>query len=128
MSKIIVNHKVISNQEKSLLTDKIGLIKDNLIHYHDDDVYVLVKILKGKVLLTRENNEFKISLNFDKSKASVTEYVIKNLGKTLELKTITKELIIKDNYVHVSYDLFINGSFSDSFIYELEWRCLQWAL
>ena len=73
MSKIIVNHKVISSQEKSLLTDKIGLTKDNLIYYHDDDVYVLVKILKGKVLLTRENNEFKISLNFDKNKASVTE-------------------------------------------------------
>lgn len=124
MSKIIVNHKVISSQEKSLLTNKIGLIKDNLIHYHDNDVYVLVKILDGKVLLTRENNEFKINLNFEKNKAFVTEYVIKELNKRIKLETKTKELVIKDKYLYVSYDLFMNGSFSDSFTYELEWRCL----
>lgn len=124
MSKIIVNHKVISSQEKSLLTNKIGLIKDNLIHYHDNDVYVLVKILDGKVLLTRENKEYRINLNFEKNKTYETEYVVKDLNKKIKLETKTKELVIKDKYLHVSYDLFMNGSFSDSFIYDLEWRCL----
>ncbi len=124
MSKIIINHEVISSNEKLSLTNKKGLKKDNEISYYDDDVYVVVKVLKNKILLTRENNEVKINLEFEKNKNLVTQYVIKDMGLKVKLETKTRQIIIKDKNIYVSYDLFMNDSFSDSFTYKLEWRDL----
>lgn len=124
MSKIIINHEVISSNEKLSLTNKKGLKKDSEISYYDDDVYVVVKVLKNKILLTRENNEVKINLEFEKNKNLVTQYVIKDMGLKVKLETKTRQIIIKDKNIYVSYDLFMNDSFSDSFTYKLEWRDL----
>ncbi len=124
MSKIIINHEVISSDEKLSLTNKKGLKKDNEISYYDDGVYVVVKVLKNKILLTRENNEVKINLEFEKNKNLVTQYVIKDMGLKVKLETKTRQIIIKDKNIYVSYDLFMNDSFSDSFTYKLEWRDL----
>jgi hypothetical protein len=42
----------------------------------------------------------------------------------IKLESKTKKLIINDHNIEVEYDLFMNGEFSDSFKYELEWRDL----
>ena len=124
MSKIIVNHEVISSEDKSLLNEIKALKKDDEITYFDNDVKVSVKVLNNRILLTRENDEFKINLEFEENKNLVTDYVIKDLGLKVKLETKTKKVVIKDESIYVSYDLFMNGSFSDSFTYKLEWRDL----
>ena len=124
MSKIIVNHEVISSEDKSLLNEIKALKKDNEITYFDNDVKVSLKVLNNKILLTRENDKFKIDLEFEENKNLVTDYVIKDLGLKVKLETKTKKIVIKDESIYVSYDLFMNDSFSDSFTYKLEWRCL----
>ncbi len=124
MSKIIVNHEVISSEDKSLLNEIKALKKDDEITYFDNDVKVSLKVLNNKILLTRENDKFKIDLEFEENKNLVTDYVIKDLGLKVKLETKTKKIVIKDESIYVSYDLFMNDSFSDSFTYKLEWRCL----
>lgn len=124
MSKIIVNHEVISSGDKSLLNEIKALKKDDEITYFDNDVKVSLKVLNNRILLTRENDEFKINLEFEENKNLVTDYVIKDLGLKVKLETKTKKVVIKDESIYVSYDLFMNGSFSDSFTYKLEWRDL----
>ena len=124
MSKIIVNHEVISSEDKSLLNEIKALKKDDEITYFDNDVQVSLKVLNNRILLTRENDEFKINLEFEENKNLVTDYVIKDLGLKVKLETKTKKVVIKDESIYVSYDLFMNGSFSDSFTYKLEWRDL----
>ena len=124
MSKIIVNHEVISSEDKSLLNKIKELKKDDEITYFDNDVKVSLKVLNNRILLTRENDEFKINLEFEENKNLVTDYVIKDLGLKVKLETKTKKVVIKDESIYVSYDLFMNGSFSDSFTYKLEWRDL----
>ena len=124
MSKIIVNHEVISSEDKSLLNEIKALKKDNEITYFDNDVKVRLRVLNNKILLTRENDKFKIDLEFEENKNLVTDYVIKDLGLKVKLENKTKKIVIKDESIYVSYDLFMNDSFSDSFTYKLEWRCL----
>lgn len=124
MSKIIVNYEVISSEDKSLLNEIKALKKDDEITYFDKDVKVSLKVLNNRILLTRENDEFKINLEFEENKNLVTDYVIKDLGLKVKLETKTKKVVIKDESIYVSYDLFMNGSFSDSFTYKLEWRDL----
>ncbi len=124
MSKIIVNHEVISSGDKSLLNEIKALKKDDEITYFDNDVKVSLKVLNNRILLTRENDEFKINLEFEENKNLVTDYVIKDMGLKVKLETKTKKVVIKDESIYVSYDLFMNGLFSDSFTYKLEWRDL----
>ena len=122
MSKIIINHEVTSGEEKSLLTNKKALKKDNEINYYDNNVKVIVKVLENKVLITREDNNMMLNLEFEQDKNLIMDYVIKDLGLTVKLETKTKEIIIKDKSIYISYDLFMNDTFSDSFTYKLEWR------
>lgn len=124
MSKIIVNHNIKSTLENEEIKNKKGILKDNTITYNYAGIMISVKIFKNKVFLERENEDVKICLEFEENKSIVTKYVIKDMKLEIKLESKTKKLIINDHNIEVEYDLFMNGEFSDSFKYELEWSDL----
>ena len=124
MSKIIVNHNIKSTSSIEVVKDKKGILKDNIITYNHDGVMIRLKLLENKIFFERENNDVKIYLEFEKNKSIITKYVIKDMGIEIKLESKTKNLIINDNKIMVEYDLFMNGEFSDSFKYEVEWSDL----
>ena len=124
MSKIIVNHNIKSTSSLEVVKDKKGILKDNIITYNHDGVMIRLKLLENKIFFERENNDVKIYLEFEKNKSIITKYVIKDMGIEIKLESKTKNLIINDNKIMVEYDLFMNGEFSDSFKYEVEWSDL----
>ena len=124
MSKIIINHNIKSTSSLEVVKDKKGILKDNIITYNHDGAMIKLKLLENKIFFERENEDIKIYLEFEKNKSIITKYVIKDMGIEIKLESKTKDLIINDNKIMVEYDLFMNGEFSDSFKYELEWRDL----
>lgn len=124
MSKIIVNHNIKSTSSTEVVKDKKGILKDNIITYNHDGVMIKLKLLENKIFFERENKDVKIYLEFEKNKSIITKYVIKDMGIEIKLESKTKKLIINDHNIEVEYDLFMNGEFSDSFKYEVEWRDL----
>lgn len=124
MSKIIVNHNIKSTLENEEIKNKKGILKDNTITYNYAGIMISVKIFKNKVFLERENKDVKICLEFEENKSIVTKYVIKDMKLEIKLESKTKKLIINDHNIEVEYDLFMNGEFSDSFKYEVEWSDL----
>ncbi len=124
MSKIIVNHNIKSTLENEEIKNKKGILKDNTITYNYAGIMISVKIFKNKVFLERENEDVKICLEFEENKSIVTKYVIKDMKLEIKLESKTKKLIINDHNIEVEYDLFMNGEFSDSFKYEVEWSDL----
>ena len=124
MSKIIVNHNIKSTLENEEIKNKKGILKDNTITYNYAGIMISVKIFKNKVFLERENEDVKICLEFEENKSIVTKYVIKDMKIEIKLESKTKKLIINDHNIEVEYDLFMNGEFSDSFKYEVEWSDL----
>ena len=107
MSKIIINHNIKSTSSLEVVKDKKGILKDNIITYNHDGAMIKLKLLENKIFFERENEDIKIYLEFEKNKSIITKYII-----------------INDNNIMIEYDLFMNGEFSDSFKYELEWRDL----
>ena len=107
MSKIIVNHNIKSTSSLEVVKDKKGILKDNIITYNHDGAMIKLKLLENKIFFERENKDVKIYLEFEKNKSIITKYII-----------------INDNNLMIEYDLFMNGEFSDSFKYELEWSDL----
>ena len=124
MSKIIVNHNIKSTSSLEVVKDKKGILKDNIITYNHDGVMIKLKLLENKIFFERENKDVKIYLEFEKNKSIITKYVIKDMWIEIKLESKTKDLIINYNKIMVEYDLFMNGEFSDSFKYEVEWRDL----
>lgn len=124
MSKIIVNHNIKSTSSLEVVKDKKGILKDNIITYNHNGAMIKLKLLENKIFFERENNDVKIYLEFEKNKSIITKYVIKDMGIEIKLESKTKNLIINDNKIMVEYDLFMNGEFSDSFKYEVEWSDL----
>ena len=112
MSKIIVNHNIKSTSSTEVVKDKKGILKDNIITYNHDGAMIKLKLLENKIFFEKKN------------KSIITKYIIKDLKIEIKLETKTKNIIINDNNIMIEYDLFMNGEFSDSFKYELEWRDL----
>ncbi len=121
MSKIIINSSVFSKDEKERLTNIKAILKDGKINYKKDNVTVSITILNGKIILLRENDDMKLSLEFEKNKTLTTKYVIKDLGLEMKVDVKTKKLLINNNSFEIEYELFINDEFSDTFNYSVEW-------
>ena len=124
MPKVIINSSVISSSDKEIIKNKKAVLKDNIINYNNDNVNVSVNIDNNIVILKRENNEMKITLEFKKGKKTNSFYDIKPLNIRIKVTVETKDLIITNNSLSVRYDLYMNKEFSDSFNYNLEWRDL----
>lgn len=121
MSKIMINGNVFSSNDKEYIKDIKAIKKDNTITYSKDGTKVKIQLLDNKVLLERENDNMKLNLEFEESKKLVSKYVIKDLNLNIKIETKTNRLIIDKNMIKAQYDLFMNGEFSDNFIFELEW-------
>ncbi len=124
MSKIIINSNVFSKNEEERLTGVLAILKDGKINYKNNGVNVSITLLKDKIILIRENDDMKLTLEFENNKTLATKYIIKQLGIEVKVETKTKRLIINNNDFEIEYELFMNGEFSDSFNYDLEWRDL----
>ena len=121
MSKIMINGNIFSSDDKEYIKDIKAIKKDNTITYSKDGIKVKIKLLDNKVLLERENDNMKLNLEFEENKKLDSKYVIKDLSLNIKIETKTNRLIIDKNMIKAQYDLFMNGEFSDNFIFELEW-------
>ena len=121
MSKIMINGNVFSSNDKEYIKEIKAIKKDNTITYSKDGIKVKIQLLDNKVLLERENDNMKLNLEFEESKKLVSKYVIKDLNLNIKIETKTNRLIIDKNMIKAQYDLFMNGEFSDNFVFELEW-------
>lgn len=124
MSKIIINGGVFSLNSNEKIDDVKAVLKDNKINYVNNGINVSIMLLPNKIILKRENKDMKLELEFEENKTLTTSYIIKDLKLKIKMKTKTKKLCINNSFFKVEYDLFVNGEYSDSFTYNLEWRDL----
>ena len=124
MSKIMINGGVFSKNDEELIDNVKAVYKDNVITYNLNGITVKITTFPDKLLITRENDDMKLNLEFEENKRLVSKYLIKNLGLNVKVETKTKKLIMNDNNLKVEYDLFMNEEFSDSFTFNLEWSDL----
>lgn len=124
MSKIMINGGVFSKNDEELIDNVKAVYKDNVIAYNLNGIMVKITTFPDRLLITRENDDMKLNLEFEENKRLVSKYLIKDLGLNVKVETKTKKLIMNDNNLKVEYDLFMNEEFSDSFTFNLEWSDL----
>ena len=83
--------------------DNFGIKQKNKITYNEQNVINTILCEDNKLILIRENAEFKNILIFDLGKETISEYLLKENNLTIELKIKTNLVEIGDNYIKVRY-------------------------
>lgn len=107
------------NENKKQDIDVIALKKDNIIQYQFDNVIHKIKIDKDKVILIRENNEFKNTLEFIKNKKSISYYLLKEKNFIFDINIETKTLDYIDDKINIVYEVIDS---QEQYEYVLEMR------
>ncbi len=122
MSKIRLKTKL-NNKENSFEKKINGILNNQILTFYEDKIKVKIEIQNDKIKIIRSTDEYKITMDFQKFLTIEGKYDIKNIG-ILDLKTKTKELIIKDNKIYIEYILYINNEDLGLNIYEIEYEAI----
>jgi uncharacterized beta-barrel protein YwiB (DUF1934 family) len=122
MSKIRLKTKL-NNKENSFEKKINGILNNQVLTFYEDKIKVKIEIQNDKIKIIRSTDEYKITMDFQKFLTIEGKYDIKNIG-ILDLKTKTKELIIKDNKIYIEYILYINNEDLGLNIYEIEYEAI----
>ena len=83
--------------------DTFGIKNKNKITYNEETVTNTILQEDNKLILIRENDEFKNILIFDLNKETISEYLLKENDLTIEFNIKTNLVEIEDNYIKVRY-------------------------
>lgn len=93
------NDEVINNKLSAIVNDKE-------IKYNENNVIVKLSILDNKIIMIRENNEYRLQLIFENNgKKNLGNYLLKTNNMTFDLEILTKDLNINKNNIHIIYEL-----------------------
>lgn len=97
---------VLKTPDDLIKINTLAIITKDVIKYRDNDMLVVIKQKNDKVLLTRENNEYQLKLEFEKNKKTLGNYLLKDNNMLLELEILTKNLEIDKKTIYIIYELY----------------------
>ena len=124
MSKIRINSSIINEVDnKKTIIKTIGIKENNKISYNDNKVNVTILINDNKIIMTKEEKEYILKLNFDCNNDTKGTYLIEEIG-TLEIEIKTKNLKITMNNVYIEYELKLGEEYLGIYKYNLEFEVI----
>lgn len=95
----------LKNNNEVTKSDLSALIIDNNIKYIDNDIIVNININNDIIIMKRENNEYQLILEFKNKKKTTGSYLLKNNNIQFDLEILTNNLIIKDKFISIIYEI-----------------------
>lgn len=104
MAKKNIEIRLIADEE-NISNNVSALVNSNIIRYIEDNVSVTIKKSNDYITMIRENNEYRLTLKFNKNRKEIGKYLLKDNNMLLNLEILTKELIIDKNKIYILYEL-----------------------
>lgn len=116
MSKISIK-SIIKNitEDEEVKVNCTGYKENNRIIYKDNDIDVTILINTNKIGIVRENDIYKLNLNFELNN-SYSTYELKENNLKFDLDIVLKELNIENNKIEIKYNL------DCEYLYRLEYN------
>jgi len=95
---------ILKNNDKTYENNINIIFNNNILLYRENMFSVKLEIKNKKILLTRESKDIYSKYLFDKKKSNL-EYLIKSNNLNTNIPIKTNELIIKDDYILISYTI-----------------------
>jgi len=96
---------ILETENENMINNTLGIITDNTIKYNDNNIIVVVKYDDNRVVIIRENDEYQLEMIFEKDKTINGNYLLKENNINLKLEILTKNLIIDENKIEITYIL-----------------------
>lgn len=97
--------------------DTTAIKNHNIITYNNNDTIHKINILDNKIILSRNNEKFSNELVFELLKDYDTEYYIKELNTSINIKIKTTYLLIENNKIEIHYNVLDSN---DEYLYFIE--------
>lgn len=117
--KCLVDYKIVNNEENISKNNIDADYNNNVLTFKDDLDSMKLEINKNNIIMVKDNIDSRFTFNFIKGKKTDLEYYIKMFDSYLDGKIQTNELIIKDNYINIEYELWLQDEYMGKFKYEL---------
>ena len=117
--KCLIDYKIINNEENINKNNIEADKKNKILSFIDDNDSIKLNINKDNIIMIKENIDSRFTFNFIKNKKTELEYFIKMFNSYLDGKILTNELIIKENYINIEYELWIQDEYMGKFKYAL---------
>ncbi len=121
MPKIKGYLNILSDGNENYNNYVVGTLENDEYNFWDNDVKTCIKLNNEYLTIQRDNEEIRISMNFENNKKNKGTYEIKALKQFLLLETYTKKLEINENNISIVYDLYLNNVFSGNFTFNFDW-------
>lgn len=119
MSKISLHINLLNKEDKTNLKwEVLGIKRDNVILYNEDNIKVKIDIEKNT--LTRENEDYLIEIDFKNNKAF---YTLKKYLTRLDLELKTKQIEINNQRIKINY--IINMEKEIEYMYEINYEVIK---
>lgn len=103
MSKVYITSILKNKNTNEIIKNNInGILKNNIINYIDNNTKVNIKI-NDSIFMTRKDENSEIIFEFKKEENTKCIYKIYN--KELYLNIYTNNIILKDNYLEIDYNI-----------------------
>ena len=95
---------VLKTSDEIVKKEYVGIVSNNAIKFIDDDIIVSLNWHDDILTMTRENDQYQLTMNFIADKKTKGIYLLKQEQVTLDLDIVTDKLIIDDR-IQVQYSL-----------------------
>jgi hypothetical protein len=105
MKEIKLKSVLTNSENETTTTETTGKydVENNKIFYEEEDLEIIVDILKDCVKMNRRNEDYDLNLSFDLREKPKCSYKVKSIGLDIELTVDTKKLEITKNYIYIEY-------------------------
>ena len=117
--KCLLDYKIINNDEEIIRSNVESEYKNNELSFKDEIDSIKLSINKDNIIMIKDNIDSKFTFNFIKDKKTTLEYYIKMFNSYLDGNILTNTLIIKDNYILIEYELWIQDEHMGNFKFEI---------
>lgn len=118
MNKIIVDAKIKNKDSFEKITTEATKNKNNIIYY-ENDIKVIIKIYKSRIIIYRTSKNQKIILRFSLEKKEKARIELLDINKKIYSIIKTNKLLIENSKITIEYELDI---YDNIFNYEIAWR------
>ena len=103
----------IESTETNTSYNAVAIIEEDMIKYIEIDNTNVILDIKNNIL-NRENEKIKMKLEFNIEEITINEIYLKDLNSTISIMVKTKEIIKRDKFYKVEYEIIDNDNFKYS--------------
>ncbi len=125
MTKVKISTLLKTNTSDSISYQGIGMLRNNQLLFYENDVRVTIEIQEGSIFMKRVHPDSVLSMCFTNSLTNEEIYDIKCDSIQMLVEVSTSVLEIKDGFIHIEYNLLLNGENQGMFMYDITYEVVE---